>query len=265
MNSLSLILGYILLYSLFVWVFISNDLYLKLFFLKSKKKDYRKLSENDTDKFFFEQAYGGIIIPKYIKNAILKSQDKHKLLALYLASQNITDIGLYLKIAGSSNIDRYKECAKYISKGKHKLFNIVLNSLRFVAVLIFLWLLFVFLSHVFFSADTKIQTNDQFIMTSIICITILLPYRVYSEYIFLNRMFALASFMSSILLSFFIIYYFNDYSGKFLFNKDLFSIILTSLIILLGAYSFVGYLKIEYLVKFFELLEVNSVQNNDDR
>ncbi|WP_336949075.1 hypothetical protein [Acinetobacter junii] len=265
MNSLSLILGYILFFSLFVWVFISNDFYLKVYFLKSKKKYYRKLSENDTDKFFYEQAYGGRKAPKYIKDSISKSQDKHQLLALYLASENITDIGLYNKITTDSSLDIYKECAKYISKAKHVSFNIVLNFLRFLAVLAFWWLLYIFLSHVFFDVNSKIQSNDQFIMVSIICVSTLMPYRIYSKYIFLNRLYALSSFMCSMVLSFFIMYYFYGYSGYFIFNKDAFSIVLSSLIILQGAHSYIGYMKLEYLVRFFELLKVNLVQNNDDK
>lgn len=263
MSSLSLILGCILFFSLFVWLFISNDLYLKVFFLKGGKKRFRGQRESNVEEMFFEQAYGGRKTPKYIKDPVLKSQDKYQILALYLASQDICDIGLYHKITSGSVTDIYSECAKYISKGKHVSFNVVLNFLRFLAVLIFLWLFFVFLSHVFFSANLKIQTNDQFIMLSIICVSILMPYKVYSKYIFLNRVYALSSFMSSIVLSFFTMYYFYDYSGYFIFNKDIFSMVLSSLIVLLGAYSYVGYIKIEYLVKFFELLKVNLAQSSD--
>lgn len=263
MNYLIFIMGYILFFSLFVWVFISNDFYLKVFFLKIEKKILRRQSDNNVEEMFFEQAYGGKKVPQYIKNPILKSQDKHQLLALYLSSKNIVDFGLYNKIIRDNSTDIYKDCAKYISKGKHISFNIGLNFFRFLAVVLFWWLAFIFLSHVFLSVNSEIKTNDKFVILSIICVTVLMPYKVYSESVFLNRIYALSSFLSSVVLSFFIMYYFYGYSGFFIFNKDIFSIILSSLIILLGAYSYVGYIKIEYLVKFFELLKVNLAQSND--
>lgn len=258
MNSLSLILGYIVFFSLFVWVFIANDLYLKVFFLKGDKKRLRRQRENNVEEIFFEQAYGGQKVPQYIKNPILNSQDKLQLLALYLASQNIVDVGLYQKIIVGSTIDRYKECAKYISKTDKRGFNNLMGFLRISSIIIFIFLMYVFLSHVFFNVDHKIQSNDQFICLSVLCLFILMPYKVYSEHILLNRVYALCSFMSSIILSCFTVIYFYNYSGFFVFDKFLFSVTLSSLIIFLGAYSYVGYMKIEYLVKFFELLEINN-------
>lgn len=258
MNTISFNLGFILFFALFVWVFLANNLYLKCFFLKRNRNKRRNEHLENFDNEIFEQAYGGKNTPKYIKDSILKSQDKHQLLSLYLASKSLHNVGIYNNAIKDESNDRYSFFASIFIDSKHFSFNWFLWIARFFSILVCLGLFIFFFDEVFLSKDSVISNNDQFIIVSIFIMFILMPYNVFSKYRFFDKLCSLFVLLSSILVALFSVVYIHNYSGDLIFNKLYLSIFLAFLIILVGAYSYIGYTKLECMVKFFELLKVNQ-------
>jgi hypothetical protein len=257
-NAISFNLGFILFFALIVWVFLSNDLYLKLFFFKKNKRKRR--NENSDDEIF-EQVYGGESIPQYIKQAILKSQDKHQLLSLYLASKSIIDLGVYNKVIKDLSSDKYEFCALIFINPKHLIFNWIVWVVRCLSIVGSLILFALLFDKVFLIESAVISNSDQLVTISIIIMFILMPYNIFSKSKFFDKLCSIFVFLSSILVALFSVVYIQNYSGDIIFNKLFLSVALVNLIILLGAYSYIGYAKLEYMVNFFELLKVNLAQN----
>lgn len=262
MNTVSFSLGFILFFSLIVWIFLANNMYLKIFFLKKSKKKSRDRSKNNVEDDLFENALGGDTTPQYIKSSILKSQDKNQLLALYLASRSFNNIGVYNKLIKSQSDNLYNDCVLYITNSISKFFKGFIYILRVFAILGILFLSYIFFDKVFLGLDYKIESNSQFIVLSVLILFVLMPYKIISVSAFFNRLFGLSVFLSSILLALFTVVYIHGYTGDLIFNKLYFSIFISVLITFIGAYSYIEYLKIEYMVNFFELLKVNQAQRN---
>ncbi|OTG80882.1 hypothetical protein B9T33_07835 [Acinetobacter sp. ANC 5054] len=254
MNTISFNLGFVLFFSLIVWVFLANDFYLKIFFLKKTQK---KRKNDSTEIDIFEQVYGGGKIPSYIKNDIQKSQDTYELLSLYLASQKFINLKAYKKLSKSTVSSLYKYCVECIIGANYTYFNYFLIALRFLAIAGCLYLFFIFFDKILLSLDGILPQNNQYILLSILFIIVLMPYKVFINSPFFNKLFGLFVFVASILLSLFTVVYVNNYSGDIVFDKLLLSVVLTLLIVLIGAYSYVGYARVEYLERFFNLLKFN--------
>jgi len=264
MNTISFNLGYILFNALVVWVFLANHFYLKIFFLKgdsqkSKKRNYEKLGGT-----IFDQVFGGETIPQYIKDAILKCQDKYQLLSLYLASGSIIDLGIYNKVIKDESDSKYEYCVSLLIDLKNFYFNLFIWLIRGFSMLVCVWLSFIFFDEVFLSKDVMISNNDQLIVISIFIMFILMPYNIFSKSRFFDKLCSIFVFLSSILVALFSVVYIQKYLDDFIFNKFFLSFFLSNLMILIGAYSYIGYAKLEYMVKFFELLKVNLKQNGND-
>ncbi|KAB0625352.1 hypothetical protein F7P75_10620 [Acinetobacter gandensis] len=254
MNTISFNLGFVLFFTLITWVFLANNFYLKIFFLKKTQKKRK----NDSTKIdIFEQAYGGSKVPSYIKNDIQKCEDLYELLSLFLASQKFINLKTYKKLSKSTENNLYKDCVESVVGTNHKYFNCFLIVLRFLSIVGCFYLFFIFFDKILLSLDGEIPQNDKYILLSVLFLFVLMPYKVFINSPFLNKLFGLFVFVSSILLSLFTVVYVNNYLGDIIFNKLLLSIVLTSLIILIGAYSYVGYARVEYLERFFNLLKFN--------
>lgn len=135
MNTINSNLGFIIFFAFIVWVFIANDFYLKLFFLKGNKKKRRNQQQENSDNEFFEQAYAGRNVPQYIKDVIVKSQDRHELLSLYLASRSLINIKVFKLIMSSNTNDYEKTYVDYYSSKVGNKIYLVFCALRWVAFL----------------------------------------------------------------------------------------------------------------------------------
>jgi len=263
MNTITFNLGYILFTALIIWVFLANHFYLKIFFLKGDNKKSKKGQQDKLDGTIFDQVFGGETVPQYIKSPILRSEDKHQLLSLYLASKSIIDLGVYNRAIKDESDDKYKFCASFFVESKHSFFNFVIWVARFISMLASVWLSLIFFSQVFLSKDTVISNNDQLIVFSVFIMFVLMPYNIFSKSRFFDKLSSIFALLSSILVALFSVVYIQNYSGDIVFNKHFLSIFLVNLILLIGAYSYIGYAKLEYMVKFFELLKVNLAQSSN--
>lgn len=263
MNTIIFNLGYILFLSLVIWVFLANHFYLNIFFLKIEAKKSKKAHHEKLESTIFDQVVGGDTVPKYIKDPILRSQDKYQLLSLYLASKSLIDLGVYNKVINDKSNDKYDFCASLFVEEKHSIFNIVIWVSRFISMFAIAGLLYIFFTDVFLSEVPVISNNDQLIVFSVFIMFILMPYNIFSKCRFFDKLCSLFVFLSSILVAAFSVVYIENYSGDIVFNKLFISVALVNLIIIIGAYSYIGYAKLEYMVKFFELLKVNLIQNTE--
>ncbi|MRT36443.1 hypothetical protein GJV03_04605 [Acinetobacter sp. RIT698] len=264
MNNISFNLGYILFNALVVWVFLANHFYLKIFFLKVDNTKNKKRQHEKLGSTIFDQVFGGETVPQYIKDAILKCQDKYQLLSLYMASKSIIDIGIYNKVVKDESIDKYEFCAKIFINSKHSAFNWLVWTARFISIFVCLGLCFIFFDKVFISKESPISNICELIIFSIFSMFILMPYNIYSKIKFFDKLCSVFVFLSSIVVALFSIIYIQEMSDDFIFNKFFLSIFLVNLILIIGAYSYVGYVKLEYMVKFFELLKINLKENVND-
>lgn len=263
MNSIIFNLGYILFFALVIWVFLANHFYLKVFFLKIETKKSKKAYHEKLESTIFDQVLGGDTVPQYIKDPLLRSQDRYQLLSLYLASRSIIDLGVYNKAIKDDSDDKYRFCASLFVDSKHSFFNFVIWIARLISMLGSFWLLLIFFNQIFLSKDTVIYNNDQLIVLSVFMMFVLMPYNIFSKSRFFDKLCSLFVFLSSILVAAFSVVYIENYSGDIVFNKLFISVALVNLIIIIGAYSYIGYAKLEYMVKFFELLKVNLMQNTE--
>lgn len=263
MNTIIFNLGYILFSALVVWVFLANHFYLKIFFLKTETKKSKKEYQEKLESSIFDQVFGGDTVPQYIKDPILRSQDKYQLLSLYLASRSIIDLGVYNKVIKDDSDDKYRFCASLLVDTKHSSFNFVIWVARLISMLGSFWLLLIFFNQVFLSKGTVIYNNDQLIVFSVFIMFILMPYNIFSKSRFFDKLSSIFVLLSSVLVALYSVVYIQNYSGDIVFNKLFLSVALVNLIITIGAYSYIGYAKLEYMVKFFELLKVNLIQNTE--
>lgn len=264
MNNISFNLGYILFSALVFWVFLANHFYLKIFFLKWGSQKIKKRNYEKLDNTIFDHVFGGETVPYYIKEPILKSQDKYQLLSLYLASKSIIDIGVYNKFVKDESNDSYEFYSKIFINSKHNAFNWLVWIARFIAMFLCLGLCFIFFEKVFISKESPVANIYELIIFSIFSMFILMPYNVYSKFKFFDKLCSVFVFLSSIVVALFSIIYIQEISDDFIFNKFFLSMFLVNLILIIGAYSYVGYVKLEYMMNFFNLLKVNLAQNSND-
>ena len=95
--------------SLVIWVVLSNELYLKVFFsnlrygeINNSISGYGK--EKDIS-FYLDKNY---TIPDYIKKVVLKNSDNFKLLSYYLMSKNLIDYKVFVDGLASSDSRKNK-------------------------------------------------------------------------------------------------------------------------------------------------------------
>lgn len=254
MNTISFNLGFILFFALIVWVFLANNLYLKIFFLKSKKK---KRKNESSDSEIFEQAYGGDTIPQYIKDAILKSQDKYELLSLYLASRSLINTKIYNCFMRdiSTNIElEFENIVKHRFNGVYGFFKIF--RIFFIVLIYLFFIYFIYRTCGGFNVDYKIS---YFIL--IFSMVSLMPYDFFINNRFFNMVSRLSVYLVSVIFAMVNVYF--VYS---VFPKTEFYVISTinMIIVLFGAYSCLNYEKFNYMCNFFELLKINLEQNRID-
>lgn len=252
-------LSFILFSTLIVWVFLANNFYLKIFFVKMNAKKNKKSYQGELSDSIFDQVYNGYSAPDYIRKSVLMSQDKYQLLSLYMASKSLIDLDVYNKNIKYELNDRYGFCASLFFDSKNYFIMFIRVASMFGSVL----LLFKFLDEIFFSEVAVIENSDQFIIFSVIILLSLMPYNVFSKFRFFNKLCGVFVFFTSILVALYFIVYIQNYSGYFIFNKLFFSVFMVNLIILIGAYSYLGYEKLEYMVDFFKLLKINLERSSD--
>lgn len=265
MNTINSNLGFIIFFAFIVWVFIANDFYLKLFFLKGNKKKRRNQQQENSDNEFFEQAYAGRNVPQYIKDVIVKSQDRHELLSLYLASRSLINIKVFKLIMGSNTNDYEKTYVDYYSSKVGNKIYLVFCALRWVA---FLGLSIIFgcfwndLSETFIHDNKEINYHYYYIFLSLIFV-LLMPYGIYFKKPSLNKFFSIGVFIASIIFA-----VINVHGMLLIFSHLLLSdfyivTFISFLLIIIGAYAFMGYTKFIYMANFFELLKVNLAENSN--
>ncbi|MGN5753311.1 hypothetical protein ACNQO8_07215 [Acinetobacter calcoaceticus] len=260
MNTISFNLGFILLFSLILWVFLTHDLYLKLFFIKKNNKKTINKNEENIDVNLYESALGGESTPIYIKNAISESYDKHKLFSLYLASKDLIDHNIFnLMVSSSSNNYAEVYLDYYFSKYGGRI-SLLFYFLKWVAILGLLIVSGLFWDELseYYEFGNKVIPFDVYYIFLIIIFTFLMPNKLYFLNFLYNKIFCISVFVAAIVFSIVNVYgfYFN-FNG--LANTKFYIIsIVNFFVIILGAYSYIGYSKFEYMVSFFELLKVNK-------
>ncbi len=188
MNSIIFNLGYILFFALVIWVFLANHFYLKVFFLKLETKKSKKAYQEKFESTIFDQVFGGDTVPQYIKDPLLRSQDKYQLLSLYLASRSIIDLGVYNKVIKDDSDDKYGFCASLFVDSKHSIFNMVIWIARSISILAIAGLSYVFFTDIFLSKVSVVSNNDQLIIFSVFSMFILMQYNIFSKCRFFDKL-----------------------------------------------------------------------------
>lgn len=264
MNTISFNLGFICFFSLIVWVFLSNDMYLKLFFLKGSKKRNIYRRESNPDDIFFDSAFGGETIPQYIKHSISKCQDKYQLISLYLASKSLINIKVFNLFMGNKSNDFEKMYIDMLSSKIGIKTYIAFCWARWISLLLFLIMFGVFLNSLGYFNSKRIEIDfSSYYFLMIIAFSILMPYGFYSRNIAVNKIFCVSVFMASLFISFVNVYSVASEFSSVSVHKFYAVTLINMIIILIGAYAFISYSKFEYMSKFFELLKVNLEQSSN--
>lgn len=252
MVSLYVSIIFIFILSLSFWIFINSIYFFELYFNWKLKTNLSSGREN-----IFDTIVDSKIIPKYIKDAIGKSADKYELLSYYLMSEELIDRRVWKEnLSGNSSLDRFEK--------------IFIWARLSIGIIFLIYLLkVVFLDEFLNSSLKKIII---IYCTFIVVLVVSLPYSMFFKEKLLDKIQCVLAYWQVVVFSIFsslVIYVFfqNDIEiyGKWVLDKNFIVYLLSTFLIFLGAYTYVGYLKFNYMNKFFELLKVNIRQNDNEQ
>ncbi|EHU1360690.1 hypothetical protein WBV44_00105 [Acinetobacter baumannii] len=265
MNTISFNLGFILLFFLILWFFLTHDLYLKLFFIKRCNKKTINKNEENVDVNLYESALGGEFTPVYIKNAISESYDKHKLFSLYLASRELIDYNIFSLMVSSSSNNYAKVYLDYYFSKYNRNILLFFYFFKWIALLGLLLLSGLFWGELseYYKSENKVIPFEIYYIFLIIIFTFLMPNKLYFLNFFYNKIFSISVFVTAIVFSIVNVYSFYSYFNALANTKFYIISVINFFLLILGAYSYIAYSKFEYMVSFFELLKANKNEKSN--
>ncbi|MNE10513.1 hypothetical protein D3C80_1032300 [compost metagenome] len=261
MSSLYFITLIILLVSLLIWLLLVNDLYLK-YVIYSYKSKIENSQNNDSLIINFLNDEKN---PLYIREILERSLDNYQLLKLYLASNNMIDYTLFNSffVEGNQTPVNYLYIDKVgIFKPKtirSSINNLFFGSLRFLSFLVFCIISGAFAARLLFN-DFDVNDNGllgQFCLSLFVAILFLMPNNFFHKNLFYNKLYSFTVYWACVLFAVIFSVYIYQYNGLVLMNKIYIILTISFLIIFIGSYSYISYLKMNYLMVFFELLKSN--------
>lgn len=259
MSSLYFITLIILLVSLLIWLLLVNDLYLK-YVIYSYKSKIENSQNNDSLIINFLNDEKN---PLYIREILERSLDNYQLLKLYLASNNMIDYTLFNSffVEGNQTPVNYLYIDKVgIFKPKtirSSINNLFFGSLRFLSFLVFCIISGAFAARLLFNDFDVNDLLGQFCLSLFVAILFLMPNNFFHKNLFYNKLYSFTVYWACVLFAVIFSVYIYQYNGLVLMNKIYIILTISFLIIFIGSYSYISYLKMNYLMVFFELLKSN--------
>jgi len=265
-SSLYFITLLILLASLLIWLLLENDSYLKYVIYRYESK-IKNSQNNDSLIINFLNDEKN---PLYIREILERSLDNYQLLKLYLASKNMIDYTLFNSFLNEINETPVNHL--YIDKvgifkpktKRSRINNFFFGFLRFLSFFTFCVIFGAFTVRLIFE-DLSVDNNNllgQFCLFLFISILLLMPNNFFHKSLFFNRMYSFSVYWACVLFAIIFSVYIYQYNGLVLMNKIYITLTVLFLIIFLGSYSYISYLKMNYLIVFFELLKSNLAHSD---
>ncbi|UIZ98733.1 hypothetical protein [Acinetobacter johnsonii] len=253
---------FVISFSTIIWVFINGETILEI---KLKNKLVKQRNQPVDDDLFLNVKSGNFI-PKYIRDDINRSHDKYRLFSYYL---------MFYDILNFKNYKYYSSCNEnsVLLEMKNKessMLNIVI-ILRIIFFIFFIWFLSKILNFpvVFVEVNEKSQLYYYYIIF-LFLIVCFMPYRFHTLSYFCDKISAVTVYWFVSIFSIFnayLIYVVLDGDIKIyndvVVDKNFLVYSFSIIFIIIGAYIYVGYLKFEYMQKYFELLKENLIHDDD--